>query len=305
MRGAVIGIGVLLAVSSPARAQPTALRVTVEGDCPSAANVEAALARVLPMSLIGDGATATVRDRGNVYSIDILGVHREIADAARACDERARAAAVAIALVLDPPKIEPSVEEPPPDAQPPVPPLSSTLPVDDRPSNYPIAIELGALLVVAPGEPAATGGARLAVAAGYGGFAAVLSTSVSAPIAIAAAPTVVDLTRIPLGGSLRVDLLSSAHGRVDLSCELGIEAALLFASARGLATNATQTRAEISVSTSATVHVWLTPRAGLLLAAHVVLDPRPYELDIEPVGQVATTPWLWLGLSLGVAVRAR
>ncbi len=80
------------------------LTVDVTGKCPSAEAVAVALGSAVgtEMKAIGKDVPK-VTDLGDRFSVSAFGQAREYADPGRDCDERARAAAVFIALALNPP----------------------------------------------------------------------------------------------------------------------------------------------------------------------------------------------------------
>src|SRR3954471_5912579 len=93
----ILLLGVIAAASPP-------LPVAVTGNCPSAEAVTAALGSALGDDAKSGGAdVARVSDDGDRFSVAALGQIRQYADPARDCDERARSAAVFIALAFNPP----------------------------------------------------------------------------------------------------------------------------------------------------------------------------------------------------------
>ena len=46
---------------------------------------------------------------------------------------------------------------------------------------------------------------------------------------------------------------------------------------------------------------WLSP----FVALQASVSPRPYRAIVDPVGQIGTAPWAWVGATLGVAVALR
>ena len=103
----------LIVAAAPVAAPPP---VVVTGECPSAGAVTAALGSALGGEAGPRAADVPrVADHGDRFTVSALGQTREYADLARDCDERARAAAVFIALALNPP-VAPAAPAPNPGA---------------------------------------------------------------------------------------------------------------------------------------------------------------------------------------------
>ena len=79
--------------------------IETSGSCPSAEEVSATIAPLvasLPAQRLAEGA-ARVADLGDRFEVAAAGQKSQYVDAARDCAERARVAAVFIALALNPP----------------------------------------------------------------------------------------------------------------------------------------------------------------------------------------------------------
>src|SRR5207247_2392750 len=87
---------------------PASITVGGSGECPARGAVARALAALLPEMRVtpgeagAGGLLVTVGDEGERYRIRIGEVERLLTDAARRCDDRAHAAAVVIALLVNP-----------------------------------------------------------------------------------------------------------------------------------------------------------------------------------------------------------
>ena len=130
-------------VSPNAMAQPPS-SLHVEGAseaCPTPRGLTAELRRLLPQTRFETSPEAAVEqvlieDLGESFSVSVAGETRRFDDPKRECAERARLAAVFVALVLDPlhvpfaeTKKEPPKPEPPPEPPPePAPPPSEPEP---------------------------------------------------------------------------------------------------------------------------------------------------------------------------------
>src|SRR5262245_62881 len=90
--------------------------VAIEGAarCPSSEALARALSSLLPDARVADGDHALVvriDDFGARWRLTVDGASRELPDGARRCEERARQAAVVVALALEPPSV--AVAKPP------------------------------------------------------------------------------------------------------------------------------------------------------------------------------------------------
>src|SRR6266498_3423098 len=96
--------------------------IETSGSCPSAEQVSATIAPLLGSSAARRWAEGAVRvdDLGDRFELAAAGQTRQYLDTARDCSERARVAAVFIALALNPPAAPttPRVEAGPPAAAP-------------------------------------------------------------------------------------------------------------------------------------------------------------------------------------------
>src|SRR5260221_11730334 len=131
------------------------LSLRVAGDeraCPAPSQVAAVLAPLLRGTKVAGGAgspgpdDALVSDDGSKFRVAVASREREFNDAERDCTERARQAAVFIALVLDPPLVaDRSMAEPQPEKPAPI--VASPRP---RPGPN-LDLDLGSFFQSAPG----------------------------------------------------------------------------------------------------------------------------------------------------------
>jgi hypothetical protein len=157
--------GIVLFAGAVRAGPPRSLRIVGdERGCPTPGQVSGLLAPLLPASRIsvGSGPPAlddiSISDDGASFRIVAAGQERSFVDPVRECFERARHAAVFVALALDPPAIS-LVKAPPPERPEP------TEPAAPR-SGPPLDVELSAVFESAPGSatraaPAAGVAARL------------------------------------------------------------------------------------------------------------------------------------------------
>lgn len=276
------------------------------GACPDAGQLEQALAPVLEPSvvLVLEATASTTRrarvsDGGDAYAIEIDGERREVTDTRRDCVERARVAAVFIALNMQATKPEPP-KEPEPDEPEPEP---------EEPEPPPLAPGVGASLF-ALGEHA-TDAERTAFGAGasvfYAGapFRFELSAAVLAPIELELTPRDdvrgrVDLMRVPL--ALTASYLLRL-GDIELGPLLGLALDVLHMKGQGVERPQSELRLSAGVVLGAAAHLWITRHIGLLFHAQMRAFPRAYRLAVEPTGALGETPRVWLGAQLGAQAR--
>ena len=194
-------VALLLAVLGPAGSEaPSSAAVPAieaSGSCPSAEEVSATLAPLLGSSAPKrpvEGA-ARVHDLGDRFEVAAAGQTGQYVDAARDCAERARVAAVFIALALNPPAA-PTV--PRVDAQPPAEPSGS----EDR--GFALVGTSGARRpdrAFANGEgrssPAASLGAELRAVVGKGALGVTVAGGVLAPTVVTFGSVPVRQQRFP------------------------------------------------------------------------------------------------------------
>lgn len=279
-----------------------------EGACPDAGQLEQALRPVLEqdIALAFEASASTTRrarvsDDGAAYAIEIDGERREVEDVRRDCEERARVAAVFIALNIQATKSEPpKAAEPEPGPEP-------EEPEGSEPTSLPPGF--GASLY-ALGEHA-TDAERTAFGAGAAVFYMLapfrfeLSAAVLAPIELALAPRAdvrgrVDLMRVPLA-------LTASYvvriGAFELGPLLGLALDVLHMKGQGVERPQTELRLSPGIALGAAAHLWLSRRIGLVFQAQMRAFPRAYRLTIEPTGALGETPRVWLGAEVGMQAR--
>jgi hypothetical protein len=303
--------GLLCGVAAlPVRAQTGAPDVQVQlaaDACPSPA-----LLRQKLQPLLGEDATlaidaapedrvgavqASLRDLGDRYALEVEGLSREVGDRARDCIERARVAAVFIALNVNPP---PEAAPSPPDA-------AEAEPVEPRPEDGEQAMRWGVRF---------SGEAAYAAAIDAGAFGAGagvwlgLGTLRLEAGAGALSPAQVQLdARADIRGSvgvMRIPLTASASyllraGPLAFGPALGLALDLLRLRGEGLERPQTELRVNPGAFAAADAHMRLTPALSTALRVALSAFPRAYDLSVDPEGRLARTPRLWLSASLGLA----
>ena len=287
-----------LAVADGVRAQ---LRVRVPPDgCPTAAELERQLAPLLPeggepiVAVPQGEARAVVDDQGARYTVEVDGVVRQLEDAARACVERARVAAVFIALNLEPR----AAASPPQDQEPPPPPP----PLVDPGPAFGLAV-LGAFAHAPDAEvsaPAAAAGVWLA----SGSLRFGVELGARLPVALDLRPAdgvegSVEQTRFLL--ELHAAYLFGARP-LELGPYVGVGGELQ--RLRGMEVVRPQEALRFNPTAALGLHAQLrlSERLQLLARASGRAVPRAHDLTIEPLGRLGRTPRAWLALELGLAL---
>jgi hypothetical protein len=318
----------LAASAAPALAQDARIHVeAADNGCPDAALLEQALA-----PLIGDdravdqgagGARAAVSDWGDRYRVEVGAVAREFDDPARDCRERARVAAVFIALNRKqeqaapkppapepPPKPQPkpdeSKAEQEPEAEPLLEPAAPTA-FEDRADivHYGMQVFGAAAYAPDPSKLAPGGGAGAWLTAGD--FRFELSAG-------ALAPTDIDLqTQSGVNGAvalLRLPLSASASyllraGAFRFGPALGIALDVLRLHGKNLPDPQTAMRINPGGLAALDAHARLGREWLALLRLSLSAFPRAYELAVDRADKLGSTPRLWLGATLGIEYQFR
>jgi hypothetical protein len=294
--GRIVLVVVAAAPAGGLAAPPGSLQVRGQpGACPSAEQVTANLAGLLRRTrvTVGDrakGPQVLVEDRGPSFRVHVDGGARDVEDHARDCAERARVAAVLIALTLDPPPVL-AVPKPAPAPRPP------------GPAPFRFDAAAAALVAIAPGADAGTlsGGAAVRFALGGARFGASLGVGAGSPARLSLAPGTAEILRVPfdLGG-----YASIGAGRFEAVGEVGLLVAVERIVARDVEQPQRFTRPEVGLRAGASCRYWGTSRFAPFVGLAAQVVPSPHELVITPRGVVATLPRVWLELVAGVAVRS-
>jgi len=315
-RAIVLAASVVSSAPAALAAPPPSVRmVGEETACPTPAQVVTVLRRLLPRTKVtaesgpAAPADAAIKDEGSQYRVSIAGQEREFVDNARQCAERARHAAVFVALVLDPPMIPEPSDAPP---APPAPPAAAppSLPPAERaatPSRAPptftaLDLSLGAILQVAP----SAGERRTTVASGVmawvrakRGFHLALGAGVLRG-AFEFDGVVADAWWVPIHLAAGMGFESD---RWELGAELGPSVGILSVLARDLPQAQNQIRLEWGVRAAGFSRLWFSKNIALHLSGEALVRPSRYALLIDPEGQVGLTPVLWLGGSAGLSFK--
>ena len=294
--------------------------VSIEGSaqCPSPAALARALANMLPDAKISDGDGALVvrvDDLGARFRLRVGDEMRELPDAARKCDERARQAAVVVALALAPPSVDeaPTAEAPPPTPEAAAPPPSEAevrAPIEERVvptvTRRRVELELGAGLDVAPladGGALAQGAIGIRFVIGRPRIAMTLGVAATTPTTMELLPARVQVTRIPIDLSARY--VANAGRRIEATFDLGgIADVLLLEGQPGLGGN----RVSAGVRVAASARWWVRDETAFFAGAEAVVLPNTYALVVDDGSMTRSeghTPDAWLSISMGCVVGMR
>jgi hypothetical protein len=314
VRSHVSGLLSLVALASfapaAAAAPPSSLMLTSSSSCPSVAEVRRELGPLLPRTRVETAArpddgerqvAATIADQGDSIRVEVADEQRVLRDPQRSCSERARAVAVFIALVLDPPVLSFGEPKPRPAA---VTPLAAP-PASTVKEGAPLTLELGPVLEMAPFSDAT----HVPIAGGFGGrlawgrgVAVSFGAGLLLPTRLQLPQADARLVWLPFDVSARI---SHPLGTVRLSAELGPELALLFASGEGVKNPRTSSRLEAGARLAGSLTWDMSRHLGAFLTVFSLWRPRPYEFRVTPDLESGSTPPLWLGASLGLSLSTR
>ncbi len=272
-------------------------------DCPSLEQVSDELKPLLPNTRIEAGHAGSVEpvavliDRGSSYLIQIAGQERDIGDTERNCTERARVAAVVIALVVDPPgagQTKPEPEPAPPAA--PRPARSQPVPVEKAPEpGLNLRLEASARAALTADHFVAGPGLRASV--GGNAWGAGLGLGLLSPAHLQLGEGEVRLVRYP------GDITGEARLRSDdweVSPALGVAVDVVQANGQGYERSGQATRLDPGFKLGLALRVFPDQRWGAFIAADATWFLQSYEVAVEPGGPRTRLPRLWYGLAAGI-----
>jgi hypothetical protein len=298
---------------APAAAHVSGLVVDTSGQCPSRPAVMAALVPAMGRELpeMPGAEVPRVLDLGDRFLITAFGQTRQYLDSARDCAERARVAAVFIALALNPPALPPLPAAPPAQLRavenaPPAPDPSRPPPGAVAPSTRWASVAVGARVDGAIGAPSQAGGlatgAELRGVIGWRFVGLAATAGILAPTEGKVASLTVHEQRFPL--SLALGARRALTRGFEVAGALGVSLVPLTLRGDGLMTSRPATRVDIGARLAFELRLPpLAWRAAPFVGVHAEYFPRPYVLDVSPLGEIGSTNRFWLGLSLGVAVQ--
>jgi len=293
--------------SAPSSGVPNAPAAQVVGSCPTQAAVMATLSPVLAAeSLRTVAELPRVIDLGDRYVVTAAGQSGLYADPARDCGERARVAAVFIALALNPPALPATPKVAPPAVVPP----SVERPVPIEPPSPPArawrevsaAGRIDVAFAEADAGRDATVGPELGFATGMGAWGVSVTAAALWPTTATYATVSVQQQRFPFGVALA--FRSRVGPSVQLGGQAGLALALMRLQAQGIQANGPSTRLDVGARLVFEA-VW--PRGdgwALFAALRSEIFPRVYVLDVDPLKKVGATHHYWWGASLGISFGA-
>jgi hypothetical protein len=297
-------VALVVAVLGPpgSEAPPTATVPAIEtsGSCPTAEEVSVTLAPLLgasaPERLI-EGA-ARVDDLGDRFEVAVGGQTRQYVDVARDCPERARVAAVFIALALNPP-IAPTV--PRVEALRPTEPSSA----ETMASHWWARLALGGRIEHAPAaegrsSPAAVLGGELGAAVGRRTLGVTVAGGILAPAVVSFGSVPISEQRFPF--RVAATVRSKIPGPFEVAGDVGLSFVLLRLRGNELDTIDPATRLDVGGRAGLALDL-RSPASSWapFLALHVEYFPRPYQLEVGPLGRIGSTERLWVGASAGLS----
>jgi hypothetical protein len=274
----------------------------LEATCPSRELVVSELSPLLRgYALNNDSAelVAEVKDLGESYRVSVAGASREVDDPGRHCLERARVAAVFLALNLPD-----SVAAAPP----PVPvdtpaPHTEVKPVRDTPkARAARAFELRpfASAEVAAGASVSTTGVGLGASLRLGSIAITLlgaATTSTTPYQPNGAPPRFELRRWPFAALLGWE---ATLGMLGVGAEVGPAVDMLRFDGKEVPNPDGALRLNPGLRLNAVLRVRASRQLAAELLPVVSWFPRTYFVRVEPSQLLAETPRFWLGVALGL-----
>lgn len=239
-------------------------------------------------------------DLGSRYRVIAAGRVREYRDDRRDCADRARVAALFVALALDPANASFGTEAPPDPAPAPAPPpapLPSVGAREPRDSR----LDLGASMNLGSrdGQRIIQFGGGLRLALGRGPFAIVIGVLVPLPVDTEVGGIRIREWRIPVDLGLRVRV---ADRLLEPYAELGLTAAVVSARGLDLATSASARAIELGPYATAALRLFAGSRVAPFVALRAEWIPEPLAVKAAPSGVVGHDPRLWVGLTAGASV---
>ena len=277
------------------------LSLAVSGACPDEAMMRAALRLALPGLTVRRvdplAAAAAIADLGDALRLSIGESARDLPDPGRDCEERARQAALLVAIALFPPQLSPR-------APPATPPAPERAPLPRPPAPRPpsgvdlIVGVLGAWSPAGGGATAVGGGLRVSLFRSAWGGA--LGAGVLSPVVLRYRDVAVQLLRIPIDVSATV---AWRRDRLEVFGELGPTLSPFVAEATTLAIR--RKGPGIDVGVRAAVGLRLRARRSLWALACLSAEtvPAPARIVAEPDGDLGPTPNFYLGALLGLGWR--
>ncbi len=287
------------ALAGTPAAAPAAPGVVVEaaGTCPSGEAVRAALLPVLGAAPVVSPSPPRVSDLGPRFEVVAAGQTGDFVDASRDCVERARVAAVFIALALNPPV--PPGRPPVVASEPPPAPPAEVRPPPGRWFSAAVMARFDGAEAGSSATVDGTWGGEIRAAFGRGALGVAATAGALAPTVSTFGSVGVRQQRFPL--SVAVTVRRDLPARFRLAGDLG--AAVVPFTLEGQGLDTAQPALRVDLGGRLAVELSFPPVGGLrpVLGLHAEYFPRTYALAVDPLGDVGTSSNLWLGTSLGLA----
>jgi len=253
-------------------------------------------------ALPGGPPPVEVTDRGAAFRVRVGDRTRDYEDTARDCGNRAKLAALFVALAAD------SAEDPlpakPPEAPPAPPPpvnVTASQPPAARPvGRHTLSLEVGADARVAIGASSTAPGALVQLAFERGRWELTAGARGGAPAEATIGEVHVRQWRVAAQLAARVRLGDDRP--VFPFLELGAVAALLSERATDLATARAGEAGELGIVGGGGVRFLRRGWGSAFVLVEAELDPAPPTISALPAGEVGRTPRLWAGAAAGVSV---
>lgn len=301
----------VMLTSTPSRAEP-ASSLSIEADtCPSQELVEEQLLPLLdrrPSDATPGGAELVrVQDLGGAYRIEVGAAIRQAEDPARDCLERARVAAVFIALNLQSEARPPAPAAAKTPSPPPIPkPALPAPPPEPRPSPR-VGWQAWGQAAAAPTADVFTVGAGLGMSVHQDPWLVTVRAGAHAPTDLELdAPSLpqarVSVLRIP--ATLAAGPLWEL-GFLEIGPTAGIAIDGLWLRGAGVERAASSFRLNLGATLGVEAR-WPAGLRWLVFSTfHAAAFPREYRLVVEPAGTTGRSPRLWMGLALGIGWESR
>lgn len=273
----------------------------VIGECPGSGTLSTALAPLLDKTAsAAPTLPPRVTDLGEHFEVVVAGQSGLYLDINRDCAERARIAAVFIALVLTTPTLQVAA----PQSVLPVAPQSPSV----APSNRWTAVSIAARCdATSPGSsPSPVGlacGGELDGSMGKGGYGAFLSASALTSTVTTLASVPVRVQRFPL--ALGVVAARNLRAGWRVGADAGAALELLRIQGQGLDTSEPALRFDAGARIGVSLRLPTAWRGWApAVTVHGEYFPRAYQIDVAPLGTIGSLGRYSVGVAAGVSYRS-
>ncbi len=309
-----VGAALLAFRSGPAHAagEPVSPREVIAGTsaCPEPAAVWSALAALAVVdrvetrlrALAGEARPVEVTDLGSAFRVRAGDRTREYEDDARDCANRAKLAAVFVALAADSADDPAAVKlaQTPPGPPPPVTLTMREPTAAPGPRRRALHLEVGADARVAVGASSVAPGALAQLAWDRGRLSIAAGARGSAPAQATIGDVRVRQWRVAAQLAARLGLLRDRP--VSPFLEIGVVAALLAEKGDDLATARTGLGGELGIVAGGGISFLRRAWGSPFVLVEVEVDPAPPTISALPAGDVGRTPRVWFGAAVGFRV---